>query len=158
MGPLIPSVWDAKSNGFDDVLWLLDDYVKECTVLNVFILQQSRFGHMELVTPPDDSTIINGMMRKTILEMREHIEKTYGVKLEERQISIKEIINSSKEGRLFEIFGAAPHCDLLPVHRVVHNDTSIHLSTGEVCLGLNKMIRDAMRAPAKQNKWVTALE
>jgi branched-chain amino acid aminotransferase len=25
-------------NGFDDVLWLLDDYIKECTVLNFFVL------------------------------------------------------------------------------------------------------------------------
>jgi hypothetical protein len=39
MGPLIPHVTDAKNNGFDDVLWLLDDYVKEATVLNIFILQ-----------------------------------------------------------------------------------------------------------------------
>ena len=39
LGPLIPSVTDAKMNGFDDVLWLLDDYIKEMTILNVFILQ-----------------------------------------------------------------------------------------------------------------------
>lgn len=38
MGPLVPYVSDAKSNGFDDVLWLMDDYIKECTVLNVFII------------------------------------------------------------------------------------------------------------------------
>lgn len=30
-GPILPSVTDAKDNGFDDVLWLLDDYVKEMT-------------------------------------------------------------------------------------------------------------------------------
>ena len=39
LGPLMPSVTDAKMNGFDDVLWLLDDYIKEMTILNVFILQ-----------------------------------------------------------------------------------------------------------------------
>lgn len=37
-GPIIPSIQDAKENGFDDVLWLLDDYVKEMTQLNVFVL------------------------------------------------------------------------------------------------------------------------
>lgn len=37
-GPLIPVVKDAKENGFDDVLWLIDDYVKELTILNVFFL------------------------------------------------------------------------------------------------------------------------
>lgn len=39
LGPLMPSVTDAKMNGFDDVLWLLDDYIKEMTILNVFMLQ-----------------------------------------------------------------------------------------------------------------------
>lgn len=39
MGPLVPYVQDARSNGFDDLMWMLDDYVKETTTLNVFILQ-----------------------------------------------------------------------------------------------------------------------
>ena len=38
-GPLVPSVTDAKNNGFDDVLWMLDDNIKECTALNLFIVQ-----------------------------------------------------------------------------------------------------------------------
>ena len=38
LGSLVPSVTDAKMNGFDDVLWLLDDYIKEMTILNVFML------------------------------------------------------------------------------------------------------------------------
>ena len=59
----MPSVTDAKMNGFDDVLWLLDDYIKEMTILNVFILQRSRLGHMELITPPDDGCILNGVAR-----------------------------------------------------------------------------------------------
>lgn len=37
IGPLVPTVHDAKINGFDDVLWLLDDYIKEMTILNVFV-------------------------------------------------------------------------------------------------------------------------
>jgi len=28
-GPILPTITDARDNGFDDVLWLLDDYVKE---------------------------------------------------------------------------------------------------------------------------------
>lgn len=37
-GPLVPAVTDAKNNGFDDVLWMLDDNVKECTALNLFVV------------------------------------------------------------------------------------------------------------------------
>jgi len=38
LGPILPTVTDAKENGFDDVLWLLDDYVKEMTQHNIFVL------------------------------------------------------------------------------------------------------------------------
>ena len=38
LGPLVPSITEAKNNGFDDVLWLLDEYVQEMTVLNVFFV------------------------------------------------------------------------------------------------------------------------
>ena len=69
----MPSVTDAKMNGFDDVLWLLDDYIKEMTILNVFMLQQSRYGHLELLTPPDDGCILNGVTRYTILDMADKI-------------------------------------------------------------------------------------
>lgn len=84
MGPLVPAVSDAKSNGFDDVLWLLDGYIKECTVLNVFILQFSRYGWLELITPPEDTCIMNGVTRQTIIDMKEHIESTFSLKMVER--------------------------------------------------------------------------
>jgi len=112
MGPLIPSMSDAKNNGYDDVLWMLDDYIKECTALNLFVVQQSRFGHVEMITPPDDKCIMNGIMRRSILEMKELIEKEFDLKVVERECSIHELVNSSKEGRLLEMFGAATHCPL----------------------------------------------
>ena len=37
-GPLLPTIKDARQNGFDDVLWLIDNYIKELTILNVFFL------------------------------------------------------------------------------------------------------------------------
>lgn len=81
MGPLVPYISDAKANGFDDVLWLLDDYVKEMTALNVFILQQSRFGYMELITPPQDTCIMNGVTRQTIIDMKDEIEQKFDLKV-----------------------------------------------------------------------------
>lgn len=38
LGPLVPYVYEAKRNGFDDVLWLLDDFVMEMSILNVFFI------------------------------------------------------------------------------------------------------------------------
>ena len=114
-------------NGFDDVLWLLDDYIKEMTILNVFVLQMSRYGHLELLTPPDDGCILNGIARQTILDMKDDIKSKLGVTVEERQVSIHEVINARKEGRLLSVFGASTHCPLLPVSRLVYKDTNVTL-------------------------------
>ena len=40
-GPLTPTIQDAKRNGFDDVLWTLDGFIKEMTVINVFAVIKS---------------------------------------------------------------------------------------------------------------------
>lgn len=92
---------------------------------------------MELVTPPDDSCISIGVTRSSILDMREGIEKKFGVKVVERQISIQEVINAHREGRLFEMFGAAPHCDLLPISRLSYDMTQIQMTPGPFSKELN---------------------
>jgi branched-chain amino acid aminotransferase len=84
----MPLITDAKNNGHDDVLWLLDDYVKEMTMLNVFVLQQSRYGHLELLTPPDDGCILNGVTRQSILDMKDAIKQKFNIEVTERQFSI----------------------------------------------------------------------
>jgi branched-subunit amino acid aminotransferase/4-amino-4-deoxychorismate lyase len=91
MAPLIPYVHDAKQNGFDDVLWMLDDYIKEMTVLNVFVLWVNRFGKLEIVTPLPDGTIFNGITRQSIIELKDYIRDVTGAELKERHISIHEV-------------------------------------------------------------------
>jgi branched-chain amino acid aminotransferase len=158
LGPLVPSVTDAKMNGFDDVLWLLDDYIKEMTILNVFILQTSRYGHLELLTPPDDGCILNGVTRQTILDMKDDIKAKLNVNVEERQVSIHELINSDKEGRLLSVFGVSTHCPILNVSRICYRDTTMNLdmTTGiHEVRALNDMLIDVMQG---DNKWITKFE
>ncbi len=107
LGPLGPTIMDAKNNGFDDVLWLLDDYIKELTIINVFCFWKSRYGDLELITPPNDGCIFNGSVRRSIVELSDEIYKEKKVKVVERNISIHELISGYNEGRLLEIFGGA---------------------------------------------------
>ena len=148
-------------NGFTDVLWLLDDYIKELTILNVFMLQQSRLGHTELLTPPDDGCILNGVTRQSILDMGEEIEQALGVKVVERQVSIHEIINSDKEARLYSMFGASTHCPLLPINRVCYRDTTMLLDTEKGRMfnkKLDQMIVNKMTQPDHTHPWITEME
>lgn len=71
----MPSMVHARKQGYDDMLWLLDDYVQEMTVLNVFTLWKNRSGVIELVTPPNDGCIYNGTLRQSILDMADTIKK-----------------------------------------------------------------------------------
>ena len=107
LGPLVPYVSEAKINGFDDVLWLLDDYVQEMTILNVSFVIKNRYGYLKLYTPLDNGCILSGMTRQSIIEMREQIAQNTGMELVERQISIHEILEANKEGRLIEAFGTS---------------------------------------------------
>ena len=73
LGPLVPYVSDAKVNGFDDVLWLLDDFIQEMTILNVFFVIQNRYGEVELITPRDNGCIQPGNIRNSILDLEDQI-------------------------------------------------------------------------------------
>lgn len=111
-GPLVPTITDAKNNGFDDVLWSLDGFIKEMTYINVFALIKSRFGVVELITPPNDGCIFNGSVRQSILELRDEIHKETGVKVVEKQLSINEMVSASQEGRFQEFFGCSTSCNV----------------------------------------------
>ncbi len=68
-GPVLPSLKRIRSNGFNSCIWMVDDYMKELTTMNIFVLHKSRHGVLELITPPADGTVYNGTMRKSILSI-----------------------------------------------------------------------------------------
>jgi len=149
---------DARSNGFDDVLWLMDDYIKEMTVLNVFILWKSRYGQFELVTPPNDTCIFNGTVRQSIIDLKDEIEREKGVKIIERQISIHEIINAYKEERLFEFFGGATSSNIQSISRIGYKDETIDLT--EKSKAFSKYLNDKLTtimSGSADHPWITSL-
>ena len=107
LGALVPYVADAKLNGFDDVLWLLDDYVQEMTILNVFFVYKDRYGKYILSTPLDNGCILPNTIRNSILDLADKIYDETGLEVSEKQISIHEIINAHEEGRLIEVIGCS---------------------------------------------------
>ena len=158
-GPLVPTITDAKNNGFDDVLWTLDGFIKEMTYINVFALIKSRFGQVELITPPNDGCIFNGSVRKSILELREEIEREAGVKVVEKQLSIQEMASASQEGRFQEFFGCSTSCNIQPVSRIVHENDVIEMANKQSTFSnyLNNKLTSIMSGPA-DHKWITSFQ
>jgi branched-subunit amino acid aminotransferase/4-amino-4-deoxychorismate lyase len=55
----------------------------------------------------DNGCILPNTIRNSILDLEGEIKKEKGLKVVERDISIHEIINANKEGRLVEIIGCS---------------------------------------------------
>ncbi len=110
---------EAKKKGFSQVLWLdgiEKKYIEESGAMNVFFLIDDK-----LVTPALEGTILEGVTRNTVI----HLAKDWGVDVEERRISIDEVISASNEGRLKEVFGTGTAAVISPIGEIQHNDNLI---------------------------------
>lgn len=106
----------AKNKGYSQVLWLDSKehrYVEEVGAMNIFFVIDNR-----LVTPPLTGTILPGITRKSVLEMADDL----GIETEEKLISIDEIVEGIKHGKVTEIFGAGTAAVISPVGRINYND------------------------------------
>ena len=105
----------AKNAGFDQVLWtdsLNHEYFEESGTMNIIF----RTGQV-LLTPAVSDSILDGVTRDTILQ----VARDWGFLVEERKISVKEIVELMKEGKLHSAFGVGTAATITPI-RVIHYD------------------------------------
>ena len=69
-----------------------------------------RIGN-KLITSPTSDSILDGITRKSIIELA----KKVNIDVEERVITVNEILESSKTGELKEIFGTGTAVVVLPI-------------------------------------------
>ena len=101
----------AKKMGYKDVLWLDGEekkYASEVGTMNIFFVIDGK-----LVTPLSDGTILEGVTRDSVIT----IAKSLGYTVEERNISIDEMISAQESGKLTEMFGTGTAAVVNPVNR-----------------------------------------
>ncbi|MGP8080667.1 MAG: branched-chain amino acid aminotransferase [Dehalococcoidales bacterium] len=117
---------EAHKKGFTQVLWLdaaEHKYIEEVGTMNIcFVIDH------ELVTPPLDGTILEGTTRDSVLR----IARDSGIKVNERHISIDEVLSASKSGKLSEVFGTGTAAVISPVGEIQHLDTLIKINDGKI--------------------------
>lgn len=116
----------AQKKGFTQVLWLDGEhhkYIDEVGTMNIFFVIDD-----EVITPPLEGSILPGVTRDTVLDLT----KSWGMKVNERRISIDELIQSSKEGRLQEVFGTGTAAVISPVDEIQYRDTNININHGQI--------------------------
>jgi branched-chain amino acid aminotransferase len=90
----------AKLKGYDQVLWMdayEHKYVQECGTMNVFFI----IGNTAITPELDSGTILAGVTRDSAIA----VLKDMGFNVEERPLSINDIIDAYKAGVLYEVFG-----------------------------------------------------
>lgn len=104
----------AKEKGFQQVIWTDSNkhkYLEEAGTMNVFFRINDT-----LLTAPVSDRILDGITRKSILEIAERD----GIKTDVRKIKVSELIEASKNGSLKEIFGAGTAAVISPVSGFSH--------------------------------------
>lgn len=107
----------AKSKGYDQVLWtdaFEHKYVQECGTMNVFFI----IGDTAITPDLTEGTILAGVTRdSTMVLLRE-----MGFNVEERALSIDDVISAYKAGILYEVFGTGTAATISMIKELRYND------------------------------------
>jgi branched-chain amino acid aminotransferase len=129
----------AKERGFDQVLWtdaFEHKYVQEIGTMNFFVI----IGNKAITPDLEAGTILEGVSRASAIEAL----KELGYTVEERPISIDEIINAHKAGELKELFGTGTAATLSMIQELCYEDYSMKFdtSTWKAVPAVKKLLTD----------------
>lgn len=98
-GSMYPTMLAQKA-GYDQLIWtdaIEHKYIEESGTMNIMFVIDGK-----LVTPAVSDSILRGVTRDSIVQ----IARSWGVEVEERKVSVDEVIQGIENGRLTEAFGA----------------------------------------------------
>lgn len=119
----------AKKKGFDQVLWMdakEHKYVQECGVMNVFFI----VGNKALTPDLNSGTILAGVTRDTVITML----KEMGLTVEERPVSIDEIMDAYRAGTLKEVFGTGTAATVAVIKELQYKDYNMQLDINNLTI------------------------
>lgn len=107
----------AKQKGYDQVLWMdafEHRYVQECGTMNVFFI----IGNTAITPDLEQGTILDGVTRQSSMTLL----KEMGFTVEERPLSIDDIIDAYKAGLLHEVFGTGTAATISMIKELRYKD------------------------------------
>lgn len=123
----------AKEQGYTQVLWLdgaEHKYIEEVGSMNVFF----KIGG-KVVTPALNGSILAGITRSSVIQLLTH----WGIKVEERRLSIDEIYEAAKQGLLEEAFGTGTAAVISPIGEVNWGGQKLVIGEGRTGELTNKL-------------------
>lgn len=111
----------ANQKGYDQVMWMDAEefkYIHEVGTMNIFFVIDGK-----VITPATEGCILKGITRDSAIK----ILKSKGIEVEERPVSIDEIVAAHKAGTLEEVFGTGTAAVVSHVYKVAYKDLVMEL-------------------------------
>jgi branched-chain amino acid aminotransferase len=112
----------VKEMGYDQVLWtdaFEHKYVQEIGTMNVFFIVDG----VALTPNLDEGTILAGVTRDSIITLL----KENGIEVQERPISIDELVEAQKSGKLQEAFGSGTAASMSFISDLTYQGETLYL-------------------------------
>ena len=116
----------AEAKGYTQVLWLdgvEQKYVEEVGAMNMMFVIDGK-----IVTPVLNGSILPGITRDSVIKLA----RSMGYEVEERKISIQEVLEAAGNGRLNEAFGTGTAAVISPVGKLGMEDKEYIINNGEI--------------------------
>lgn len=119
------SMYPAKQGqmkGFHQLLWTdakTHEYIEESGTMNIMLVINGK-----LITPTEDSdTILRGITKRSVIELAQ----SWGMEVEERKVSVKELVDAIRDGSLTEAFGAGTAATIAHIAKIGYRDEILEL-------------------------------
>ena len=116
----------AHDDGYSQVLWLDGverKYIEEVGAMNIFFKINGK-----IITPVLNGSILPGVTRNSVIQMC----KSLGYEVEERRISVEELVDAAKSGALEECFGTGTAAVISPVGKLRYKDDVFEINGNEI--------------------------
>lgn len=125
----------AKAKGFDQLVWTdgrSHEFIEESGTMNVmFVINDT------LITSQTSGTILKGITRDSVLTLA----RDWGMKVEERNVSVKEVVEAAKNGTLQEAFGVGTAATIAHIAQIGHQDEVFELLPIENRIFSNRVLK-----------------
>lgn len=116
----------AHDDGYSQVLWLDGverKYIEEVGAMNIFFKINGK-----IITPALNGSILPGITRNSVIELC----KSMGYDVEERRVSVEELVNAAHTGELEECFGTGTAAVISPVGKLRYKDEVFGINNNEI--------------------------
>ncbi len=125
----------AQQEGYQQIMWTdakEHKYIEETGASNVMFVIDN-----VLVTPQLSTSILQGVTRDSIIT----IAKDWGMKVEERKVSVAEVIKAIKNKTLQEAFGTGTAAVISPINVINYDEIDYQLPSPDALSFSTKMLK-----------------